>query len=188
MLSLHEWITLTASELREANADPAERLNRTGHATPLNETWARSVGLWCRAEARDLQGPGGPLEHVNQRAFETYKFRHRLKTGSKFRSLEGKEDWRLPELIASLYANLHQRRAGLISLGEPAAAIGKKVGVLPIEAVIWASLFQDVLNHHKIDLKKWKELSDDQKTELWDQGDASGEPWDVTSVYTRRGS
>lgn len=183
--SLKDWVTLNAKGLRELCLEPAERLNVTGHRVHLSALWSRSVGGWCLADTDYFVGEGGVVEHATRKAFDIYKYRHGLRTARQFQKLYGKADWQLAETVYDTYAHHQKLRGGLSGYGEPAEKVGLTVGVLPIEAVLNVTLFQEFLEHNKIDRPAWRKLEKDERKYLWTQGRGPNQPWSASAIYVR---
>jgi hypothetical protein len=193
--SLCDWATLTAEELRRRGLDPNLRPNNTGHRYPLSPVWSKTVGAWCVEDTDGFLAPNtGLICGVDRRNFETFKYRHRLRTGPQFRRAEGTradDPWYLSQLVYDTYNEKHvaaQRRAPLnhVTL---AVEVGKSVGVLPIEAVLYIIQFDEFLTHNGLNRTTWGGLEYENQKYLWEKGrlTAGGETraWDILEIYHR---
>lgn len=178
--SIKDWVSLSAEDLRLRGLDHRERLNRTGHIYPLNDLWLCTVGCWCIG---DLASIKEHVPHVNKHTFDVYKQRHKLRTFPQFRSRYGEQLWALPEAIYYEFNSVQARRV-FSSYGEPAKKIGLKIGVLPVEVVVYITMFQEFLDLLSIEKREWQEMDNDEKDQQWERGRASG-AGDFHSIFDR---
>ncbi len=195
MLTLFDWLTLRATELRARDADPEERLNLTGHGQPLGEPWVRTVGAWCVLETSEILGPEGILRQMPKKTFEVYKYRHRLRCGRQFRSLVGSAPWDLAVHTYDLYKIRCKRLGpaasyGLVAatgIGEDRRTLAETLGLLPIEVVLWLHLFHEMLELHGLSRRDFQELGDEEKDHIWNAGDGKAPgAWSITNLLHRR--
>lgn len=185
-ISLEDWLLLKAPDLKAMGLDPGLRLNVTGHVTAFSPVWAQTVGLWCVAETNDIVGPEGALAGVERRTFDTYKHRHGLRTRSQFKARYGTgKTWKVAEVVHDAYEAHQQRSGDLLGFGEPAADVGKRVGVLPVEAVLYGTLFHEMLEFNKLKREDWEELNNEERTTLWDYG-PNDRAWSIDAIYKRK--
>lgn len=164
--SLRDWVSLPAEALRERGLDHSERRNRTGHIYPLGDLWLCTVGCWCIGDTVSIKEH---VPYIEKRTFDTYKQRHKLRTFPQFRSRYGDKAWALPEVLFFEFGKIQKRR-GFSSYGEPAKDLGAKIGVLPIEVVVYITMFQEFLDLLSIDKREWQEMDDDGKDQQWNRG------------------
>lgn len=184
-LSLRKWVTYRADELRRCKVDPGTRLRITGHKQPIAEPWIRTVGYWCRADnffATPTER--GILGEMEPATFAMYKRRWFLRTGKQFRAIEGYGDYRLAYACYTVYQSLGELGRGTVPMGERCIHVGKKIGVFPVEAVLWTQLFTEMLACNNCSVEHWESLTPEDQYETWSAGDGEG-AWDVERLFKR---
>jgi hypothetical protein len=195
-LSTFEWTTLTDTQIRDRGCSPLSRVCYTGHKTFIRRQYVASIGKWGALETSDMiseDAPHNAMLHVSVSAYHQFKARHSLMTKSQFERHHGPHPWTRAELCFTEQARA-QRALGVANgiTWANAAPIGTAcayavatarvdIGLLPIEVVLWSSLFGDFLLHHGIRVDDWLELITDDKQLVWELG-CDGVPWDVAPL------
>lgn len=77
-----DWLMCPSPELKKRGLDPAERIRFTGHARPLSPRWARTIGMWCLREPKEIIQVVAPdwNKERSRAIFDMFKNRNHLKT------------------------------------------------------------------------------------------------------------
>lgn len=190
-LTTWDWVSLGDAELRRFGADPKDRIHYTGHRTHLLRPYLPTIGNWGLGRTKDFINTKEPhlgLVRVKPGAFRQFRHSRGLMTRSEFELHHGSLDDR-PWLQAELAWRAHDRVQGLTyaannaycSVGVAADAIVKqgldriaeprdRLGMLPVEIVLWARLFEVLRLAYGFAYDEWEALNDTAKAKYWDTG------------------
>jgi hypothetical protein len=181
--SLLDWLLFTAYEMQKLKFDKDTRRNLTGHDTGLGNVWIRSVGMWGRFKGPEFYDPQNPLiDGMKKSTFDQYKYRNRLKTIEQFCPKEAdRQLWYVPQVCCGAILKIQARHDDCCPDGLAAyyAVNDYKLGLLPVEVVLWNTVFLDMLCIHGLSYEEWLQKPNEEKTELWDAGNEQGEQWDA---------
>lgn len=200
-LSVMEWISLTPTELMRRGVEPKHRAHYTGHNSNLIEAWLPSIGNWAVINTNQFvnnREPEKGLVRVRYNAYRQYRHRHGLLTASEFELIHGecrvRRPWFWAELCWTTYRVWEEEmfaiNGGTHSLGRIcqdiylasrfAADPVKRIGMLPVEIVLWTRLFRAFVGT-LASYEDWEVLEDDDKTRVWEEG-YRGKPWCIGLV------
>jgi hypothetical protein len=118
-------------------------------------------------------------ERGDRHTFRTYTHRHNLWTVEKFKTMWGKDnEWFLPQLCFdhhNLVAEYHPKA----DRGEIADISNTKQnkGIMNVEHVVWAVVFELFLESIKKDRTSWEECSDEEKESTWTEKTSPDFEW-----------
>lgn len=194
-LSVKEWISLPSSAIRAAGHDAADRIHYTGHKTNIRRAYLPTIGNWGILDTEEFINSGqthlGEVLRVRYGAFRQFRHSRCLMTRSEFERHHGSIEHK-PWLHAELCWVAHDRvQAAFIevngtpcSLGLAAhhvalegARLGAKpqhrLGLLPVEIVLWARLFEMLRMQSGLTYHEWEAFDDETKARFWKYGIAT---------------
>ena len=160
-----EWLTMRAADLYErARVKSARGLREAaiGHAYPMQEHWLPTVGMWgvcAKGEIMDVLPSG-----FTDGAFRAFKHKWHLRT------LEFDDDMDASKMCFTVQKALMR---GVVQEKYEVdwRAVGREVGILPVEAVLYDHSFQLLCIVSDKTPRKLLKLNDEARRELWDLAD-----------------
>jgi hypothetical protein len=191
-LTTLEWVSLTSSAIRAAGHDPADRIHYTGHRANIRRAYLPTIGSWGLLNTEDFINPAHPhlgqVLRVRYGAFRQFRYSRALMTRDEFELYHGDIEEK-PWLHAELCWAAHDRvQAAFIEVnGTPcslglaahhAAAEGARLGakpecrlgLLPVEIVLWARLFEMLRMQNGLTYHDWEAFDDETKASFWKYG------------------
>jgi len=167
--------------------NPEERFIRTGHATAMRQNWSSTIGFWgLRSRAEIMQAAGlDPVSKADCAVFYSFKSNHRLGTRddtvrNMVRLAQGTLDSCARCLNESPQAYMAREvyravtdgsEPRLETMGAVANALGHRVGLLPVEVVLYYAAAKHLMGSAGLDSDGFDALSVIELSRLWDSHD-----------------
>jgi hypothetical protein len=181
--TLYDWLRLPNSHLfRAYGVDPKRRVDFTGHRTTMRHTWVRSIGLWgggdwnSNPKVFNAADPSKGVIKVPPPTFYGYKCRHRLYDPVEFCAHYGNAPWMRAEASYAAIKRQYRRAGAPYAIGRAAfdfvqsthrAYESERLGLLPVEVVLYARIFHVLLDTYALSLKSWRAMSEHDKKAFW---------------------
>lgn len=184
--SLYDWLYFTTYELQRLGLTALDRLRRTGHDRRLNHPWIDTVGMWGRSKGSDFYGDRGDngMHGIRKSNFDAFKYRHNLKTSRQFCGTKECAPWQVAQECFLTMNKVQREHDDVLPEGLAArtALHTYKLGLLPVEILLWHRLFQSFLDQEGLEWKEWLAFEVSLRTEIWERG-KQGAEWDVRALF-----
>lgn len=181
-LTVLQWTYWVPNAIQKAGFDPKDRLHYTGHTHHLLTRYVDSIGLWGGRNTKDLINTHQPrlgILRLRPGTYRQFRNRHGLYTLTEFMRIHGDEPWMRAEASYLVHKQkqreLRQESKDVqISIGATIAAHCEemrgepnRLGLLPVETVVWCRVFHDFLGAHYLTYHEWARFTDAEKSHFW---------------------
>jgi hypothetical protein len=179
-----DWLLSSTADLKRRGLDPNQRVIRTGHRRALSATWARTIGMWCRADPADIMHRIAPYatseeeKRATRSRYDVFRHRHQLLLRREFIKRCGMDPNAFMEIgpvVVAAEAHSHLRdhllrspglspgaaceQAALYEASEmnkaPSDRMAYRFGLLPIEMLLYYHAVEHIFEETEVTYEQW---------------------------------